>query len=35
MPSSEKIINNLDQYPLPNPSYMVCDNLNPTTGGHA
>ena len=34
MPSSEKKINNLDQYPLPNPPYMVCDYLNPTTGGH-
>ena len=36
MPSSEKKINNLDQYPLPNPPYMtMCDNLNPTSGGHA
>ena len=34
MPSSEKKIHNLGQYPLPNPPYMVCDYLYPTTGGH-
>ena len=32
MPSSEKKkINNLDQYPLLNPPYMVCDYLYLTT----